>query len=190
MLIIESMNAEEQLLIHEIRGGNKQVFRAIYEQYYAPLVRFAGGYLHTQDLSEDVVQNFFIQLWESRENLQVTGSIKSYCFTAVRNRCLNRLRDYHLRDEKNLIYLNTILQLNIELTDQDGDLALEVRRALEQLPEQMKKIFVKRYFEGLKTQEIADQLDISPNTINTQLKRGKQKLRDFLKDLGMFFLSL
>ena len=178
------MNSEEKLVVSQIQTGNRKVFRSIYEKYYSDLVVFASSYLQTQDLSEDVVQNFFIHFWENRDTIKVSGSLKSYCFFAIKNRCLNRLRDYHLRDEKNLAYLDGLLKLDDDQLDQEVDLVNELEQAIHQLPDQMKRIFLKKYFEGLKTHEIASELEVSENTINTQLKRGKKKIKELLQGLG------
>ena len=184
------MNNEERLIVNEIQKGNKQVFKAIYEEHYKPLVLFASGYLHTQDLSEDVVQNFFIHFWENRSKLQLNSSIKSYCFTSVKNRCLNRLRDYNLRDEKNLMYINSVLRIDLDIDDHENDLVEGIQQALEHLPNQMKEILTKKYFDGLKTSEIADQTGLSENTINTHLKRGRKKLKEFFEGHQIVWLLL
>lgn len=174
------MRVEDQILINEIRNGNRDVFKAIYHEYYSDLVKFAFGYLQDVSASQDIVQNFYLSLWQNIQNISINTSIKAYFYSSIKNRCLNKLRDINVNDKRNLIYLETMLALNVELENEDSILIEEVRDAIDKLPDQMKAVFVKKYFEGLKSKEIASQLDISENTVNTQLKRGKKKLKVLL----------
>ena len=176
------MDAQDKIIIHEIKEGNRRVFKGIYDKYYSLLVSFASGYLHTKDVSEDVVQNFFTYLWKNRSSIEVKGTLQTYFYVSIKNRCLNRLRDMNLRDERNLIYLTTVFEMDLDI-DEDEELIATVHDALNSLPDQMKKVFEKKYFKGLSSKQIANEMSITENTVNTQLKRGRQKLRVLLNDI-------
>ncbi len=184
------MDAQDKIIIHEIKQGNRNVFKGIYDNYYSLLVSFASGYLHTKDISEDVVQNFFTHLWKNRSTIEVKSSLKTYFYVSIKNRCLNRLRDMNIRDERNLIYLTTVLEMNLDINE-DEDLIAMIHEALNSLPDQMKKVFQKKYFNGLSIKQIASEMSVTENTVNTQLKRGKKKLwgllNDVYKSINLFF---
>jgi RNA polymerase sigma-70 factor (family 1) len=171
---------EDKIIANEIRKGNREVFKAAYNEYYQNLVSFASGYLHDSFSSQDVVQSFFLGIWRNSKNFKIDTSLKAYFFGAIKNKCLNRLRDLNLRDERNLIYLETMLSLDIEFDEHDKEITDEVRIAIDSLPDQMKSILIKKYFDGMKTKEIAEQLLITQNTVNTQLKRGRSRLKEIL----------
>ncbi|MTI30322.1 RNA polymerase sigma factor [Xanthovirga aplysinae] len=174
------MKLEEQILLNEIRKGDRQAFKALYLKVYPDLVKFATGYTFDIHLSKDIVQNFFLYLWQNIQKVSIQTSLKAYLYSSVKNRCLNKLRDLKLQDRKNLIYLDAMLRLNPELVKGDDVILNEVRAALNELPSQMKSVFRMKYFEGLKVNEISEEMNISENTVNTHLKRGKKKLRELL----------
>jgi RNA polymerase sigma-70 factor (family 1) len=183
------MQIEDKILFNEIRNRNLKVFEALFGNYYPQLVKFAEGYLFNIQECEDIVQNIFIHFWENAEQIPIEHSIKSYFFQAVKNRCLNCLRDLKIHDKHNILYIEALI--NLENTDEieDPEIILQINHAIEQLPEQMRAIFKLKYLEGKKLSEIAMINQISENTVKTQLLRAKEKLRKSLYNatLLMFY---
>ena len=174
------MDNSERILLIQIQKSNKDVFKHIYLKYYDVLVRFAFGHLKSLDESKDVVQSVFLKFWQDRKSIKVSISLKSYLFKSVNNQCLNKLRDLRIRDKNHLLFANLLLA-DISQEPENSDLQDEVHRALEQLPDQIKAVLRKRYFHQMKNGEIAEDLNISINTVKTQLQRGRDKLRVSLK---------
>lgn len=175
--------SSDQLLIRQIQDKNQIVFESIYEEYYPRLVAFAEGYTFDLEESQGIVQNFFVHLWLNTDQLQASRSLKSYFFTAIKNRCLNHIRDLNIRDRHNLQYIEA--ELSSRQTSpkhQTEDLESDLLKEIQTLPQQMKEILILKYFENKKRQEIAQTLGISENTVKTQLNRGKKKLFKQLKD--------
>jgi DNA-directed RNA polymerase specialized sigma24 family protein len=73
------------------QGTTSAEFEGLFRQHFRPLCGFALGYVKDADQAEDIVQELFARLWQDREALSIQVSVKSYLFTAVRNRCLNAL---------------------------------------------------------------------------------------------------
>ena len=88
------------------------------------------------------------------------------------------------------MYINSVLRIDLDIDDHENDLVEGIQQALEHLPNQMKEVLTKKYFDGLKTSEIADQTGLSENTINTHLKRGRKKLKEFFEGLQIVWLLL
>ena len=86
------MNYTLNYFSKELQLGNQQLFNKLFSDYYVNLCRFAYTFLKDADTSEEVVQEVFINLWEQREKLSISTSIRSFLYTSVRNRALNHIR--------------------------------------------------------------------------------------------------
>lgn len=168
--------------IADIATGGRSAFEALFRTHYRPLCAFANGYLKDAERAEDLVQDLFFHLWENRDTLGISGSVKSYLFTATRNRCLNALQASARR--------RTVAADEMQLPDEavdDEDLHTEriarVQAAVAALPEERRRIFRMSKFEGLKYQQIADQLGISVKTVENQMGKALASLRSELGDL-------
>lgn len=173
--------AEDKLIIHEIRNGNRQAFETLFTEYYDSLVSFAQSFLFDQQESEDLVQDLFVHVWESASRIEITTSVKAYFYQAIRNKCLNRLESIRVVDRNNLLYSEGLLQSgDIELFDAEH--IKMIRDSIEELPEQMSRVIKLKLIEGQKREEIAAEMGISLNTVKTQIQRGKKKIRQMLSD--------
>ena len=182
------MRIEDKLLIREIQKRNKEVFEAMFRDYFPSLIKFAEGFVFEKEVCEDIVQNIFIHIWEQADNLDITTSLKSYLYQATKNRCLNHLRNIKVEDKHHLLYVEASLNdSNVDLDD--SELLQKIDAAIKALPPKMGEIFRLKYLEEKSIRDIATQLDISENTIKTQILRAKDKLRGSLrKSVGLNFL--
>jgi RNA polymerase sigma-70 factor (family 1) len=174
------MLVEDKILFNEIKNRNLEVYEALFNNYYPQLLKFAEGYIFDRHECEDIVQTIFISFWENSGKMNLDLSIKAYFFQAVKNRCLNYLRDLQIRDRHNLIYIESLLRQENYEELQDPEIINQINAAIAQLPEQMAEIFKLKYFEGKKLKEIAVTNQITENTVKTQLQRAKDKLRKIL----------
>jgi RNA polymerase sigma-70 factor (family 1) len=174
------MPVEDKIVLNEIRNRNLKVYEALFINYYPKLIRFAEGYLFDKQACEDIVQTLFIHFWENAGDINLDLSLKAYFYQSVKNRCLNHLRDLHIHDRHNLVYMGAILnQENAEETE-DPEIVLQISEAISKLPKDMAEVFIMKYLEGRKLREIAQINHISENTVKTQLLRSKAKLRKLL----------
>lgn len=176
------MKVEDKILLNEIRNRNRKVFEALFYEYYPHLVRYAEGFVFDKQVCEDIVQNLFIHFWENTHRIEIQLSLKSYFYQSVKNRCLNFLRDIHVQDKHKLLYLEAMLNQDDSSGWVDLEITKKVQEALEQLPPQMADLFKQKYLFGRKYHEIAEINHISENTVKTQLKRAKEKMRKILLD--------
>ena len=133
------------------------------------------------DTAKDIVHNVFVNLWEKRDQLDASTSFKSYLFTAVHNRSLNYIRDQKKFD-KNEFVPETNEAINYESADslETTELQKKINNAIDSLPEKCREIFLLNRFEELKYQEIADKLNISIKTVETQMSKALKTLREKL----------
>lgn len=168
----------------------KDNFDNIYVLYYSRMHRFAKEYVLSDEDAENIVQDVFLLLWERRNILNVQISLVSYLFSLVKNKCLDFLRHKVVAEEfkKDLsLKLSALELLNYTLSSEE-DIERIVINAVNTLPERCKLIFLKSRFEGKKYKEIADELNISVNTVENQMAIALKKLRIELKELLPLFL--
>ena len=171
-------------------------FQQLFRDHYEPLCARAFQMVHDRKASEDIVQDVFLAFWRmDRGGFPNLKTVKTFLYNSVQHRCLNYLRDLEIRDRN---YRN----LKREELDEDYFLCQQIRAevvaelfgAIDELPDKCKEIFKRSYVDGQEDKKIAEELDISLNTIKTQKQRAKSYLRGRLGDLfvyaGMFFPGL
>ena len=139
-------------------------------------------------------------LWEKREALRVDVSLTAYLFTLVKNKCIDFLR--HQMVEQ--MYSENVKheyneELNVKLFalesfdhnfSSEEDIETLLRNAIDKLPERCRLIFIKSRIEGKKYKEIAEELNLSVNTVEGQISIALKKLREELKDYLPLLLFL
>jgi RNA polymerase sigma-70 factor (ECF subfamily) len=170
------MNNSEQLLLKQIKHGNEKAFKHLFYLYADRF--FIWAYKTTQNslVAEDIVQDFFVQYWEKRETLIFEPSFTAYAYRSIYNASLN-----YIRDNERFVYG---YEITIDLIDEnvvDEDLQ-ELKRlllkAIEELPDRCKKIFVMATLEKKKYTEVADLLGISVNTVKVQVSKAYRILKE------------
>lgn len=163
-------------------------FDRVYIEYYPRLVRFATAYLHDVKEAENVVQDIFLKLWENKRTEDADDYNASYLFTAAKYRCIDTLRQMRRKEtvgvgEKKEIDLEifSLLELDSDSITLDEIEAI-LTKALEQLPPRCREIFVKCKIDGRSHDEVAEELGITVNTIESQMTIALKRLRIALKD--------
>lgn len=170
-------------------------FDKIYVTYFARMYRFAKEYVLFDEDAENIVQDVFLTLWEKREVLDIQVSLVSYLFSLVKNRSLDYLRHQVVADEYKQELKAKLFSLEAMNYSVGSDENIEhiVAAAIDKLPERCREIFIKSRVEGKKYREIADELQISVNTVENQmgiaLKRLRAELKEYLP-LLIFLLNV
>lgn len=161
---------------------------ALFKRFYKPLRAYAYRFVDDKDLSEDIVQDTFFELWQHRENIRFNDeSISSYLFKAVYHRSLAILNKEQQRSV-------CLLEPDRERDAEQGlllkELEEEIMAYINALPPQCHKIFMLSRSYGLKNREIAEQLSISVKAVEKQISKALFGLKEYLhkKDLYPFLL--
>jgi RNA polymerase sigma-70 factor, ECF subfamily len=175
-----------------IRQGDEAVFDTVFRNLYAPLVRYATSLADgNTDAAEDMVQQVFSKLWMNRGALSVQHSLKAYLYRMVHNLALNQLRGQKTHNRYTEHQTRAMAQHATPAPDQMADdLQEQFGRALEVLPPQCRQVFELSRFQELKYREIAEHLDISIKTVETQMGKALKILRQELADYLAFLLIL
>ena len=165
-------------------------FKILFDSYYQALTNYACTFLNNSDDAEDIVQQVFINLWENRMKLEIHTSPRSLLYKAVYNNCLNRIKHHKIKNNYVQEVLFTGATSAHQQTIDHKELIYRLNIAMENLPEQCRKIFELSRFEQLKYHEIADRLQLSIKTIENQMGKALKIMRIQLKDYLPIILIL
>lgn len=178
----------------------QDAFSGIYDLYFPKLLRFTQTYMIREEEAEHIVQDLFLYLWEHRDILSSLRNLNAYLFTLIRNRCIDYLRKEMNRKERRGTLSeveNKEIELklySLEMFDEDhlsdADIEELLQRAIANLPERCREIFIMSRLQNLRYKEIAAKLNISPNTVENQIVIALRKLKEELKDYFPLFLFI
>jgi RNA polymerase sigma-70 factor, ECF subfamily len=178
------MKDPDELLILQIKTGDKSSFEVVFRKYYRELCQYSFRFLTDTHLAEEIVQDFFFKFWIKRGSLVVSSSLRSYLFRAVQNHSLNHIEHQKI-NRKYADYIGFQTQGNgSPFTDFmiEKELEQQIQRAIVALPARRRQIFELSRFEGLKYQEIADKLEINIKTVESQMAKALEQLRGELSE--------
>ncbi len=174
----------EQEKLQKLKDGDEECFRKIYDEYHRRLYGIAFKYLKSKELAEDAVHDVFVKLWNHRKELDEKGSLKGFLFTSVKNHVLNMIRDHKKEVQKNQKYatLKPVKKNNTEadITLQNYKRVFEA--GLQELPKGKRKIFNMKMEHDVSNKDIAQELDISVNTVKSQYYKASQFIKDHLSE--------
>lgn len=185
----ESQHSDRQLF-QAFQAGSQGAFERLFKQQYPALCAFATGYLHDHDAAEDVVQHCFVNFWQKRESIALQQSLKSYFYTMVRNRCINKLKSVKVQHQHAEGIAHQEEPAAEESEMEVGELADRIAQAIEAMPTERRRIFQMSREEGLKYREIAQKLEISVKTVENQMGKALKYLRDTLSDYLFWVMVL
>lgn len=166
-----------------IKKGDIRSYEALFRAYYKPLLIYSERIVDDKDDANEIVQDIFLKLWEKRKNLEIKTSVNSYLYRAVYNNSLQLLK----RKKLDLKYKQYKIHQSNEPTNPSEkmiatELSHKIALLLEELPENCKRIFKMNRFQGMKYQEIADELVISIKTVEANMTKALKFFREHLAE--------
>lgn len=175
-------------------------FEELYISHYARMKRFAQEYVIREEDAENIVHDIFVEVLEKNIDLTSIVNLSGYLFMTLKNKCIDFLRRKTV--EQNFISemlkeYNQTLKLKLTslesldnklLSNEDIDTILH--NAIDSLPEKCREIFIMNKLEGKKQKTIANELNISIHTVESQMSIAYKKLKIALKDNYTIFLFL
>ncbi|WP_372946905.1 RNA polymerase sigma-70 factor [Mariniphaga sp.] len=179
---------EENILFEKIRAGDEKAFETLFRQYYPQLCMYATQILKNASAAEEIVQELFVRLWEKRKETEIESSLKNYLFRAVKNHCLNFIKHNQIKIEHSQKILAEKEPYSAEYDfESQTELFRKIEESISELPEKRQEIFRLSRQEGLKYREIAEKMNISIKTVETQMGLAIKTLREKLKDFLIIF---
>lgn len=170
--------------------NSEEYFSDFFSRNYSTACLIALKYVKDYNLAEDLVQDVFILLWEKKGNIQVHTNLSNYLFTAVKNHSINLI-------QRNKNITTSLSELFVDLPEEEAsnsfsqeELAVKVYKAIQELPQACQAVFRLAYEQDYSYQEIADILQISKNTVKTQMGIAYKQLRQKLNTLFVNLLTI
>ncbi|MDZ7690858.1 MAG: RNA polymerase sigma-70 factor [Balneolaceae bacterium] len=189
-----SENESEESLIEGIQKGDVQAYKSVMRAYYRELIDFAHHYVKSKYLAKDVVQDVFANIWEKRCSWAPNRSLKMYLYQSVKNEALKSLRDRKTERKYIDAYLvergeQKIYPQKIDSND-NKQFRQGAQDAIQSLPERARMTYQLHRRDGLTYKEIAQVMDISHKTVESQMSRALRLLRERLsRYLPIFLLA-
>lgn len=163
-------------------ASKETIFKEIFSAEYSKLCRYALTYMQDEHAAEDVVQDTFIRIWETKQDLISSPDIRFYLVTAVRNNCISALRKLK---SSNISFPDSAPEGEAEpfLTsrqhqEESDERNRKLRKALDTLPPKCKEVFLMTKMQGLSYKQVAEGLGISIKTVENQMGKALKMLRE------------
>ena len=169
-------------LARKIKRSDSKAFKSAFDLLQAKLFAFLHYKLGDTAVAEDIVQEVFIKLWENRHQLKEELSLKSYLFTIANNLALN-----HIRHNKIVLKFQQEQKIELQVGDSvhneiaKNELYESLLKAVAELPEKSRVVFMLSRFDDLSYKEIAGNLDISIKTVESHMGKALKLLRKSLQ---------
>ncbi len=181
---------DDTILISQIKEGNTLAFNQLFDCHYVPLCYYLMNFTNDKPSSEDIAQTVFVDFWNKRQDIDIHTSIKSYLYTMAYNQFLMTLR----KKNKEASLLERLKYEALQTIENPSEAELEqksqrLNRIIAQLPERCQAV-LKLKMQGLKYKDIAESLNLSVKTVESQMRIAFIKIRDDYKEDFIIFLLL
>lgn len=177
---------DEKLWETFVHESDEVAFEILYKRYYVQLVGFSWRYSKSKAVSEELVQDFFAELWENADLLNLTNSIRAYFYKAIRNSSLNYIKHEKVREKYDPEWMSmkkeTVMP-EIEDKFREQRIREAIKKAVESLPERSRMTYKLHRYDGLTYEEIAEVMGVSVKTVESQMTRSLKILRSQLSYL-------
>lgn len=186
------LNGDDRQLFEAIKRDDTGAYEKLFRVLYRPMTAYAFRFLGNLADSESIVQDVFLRLWQIRSELTISTSLQHYLFRSVKNHCINYIEHERIKSG----YQAMVIKNETDRSDYsefflEVGLKKKIEEAIIALPPKRQEIFRLAREEGLKYREIAEKLELSVKTVETQmtlaLKQLRESLREF-KNLVIFFM--
>ena len=167
----------------QLAEGNVFAYRHLFDHHFSDLCNFLLIYLHRKELSEEIALDIFTFIWEKRETLDIKATFKSFLFAAAKNKAITLYRKEHQKmfsqiESSDLPVSNEPDAQFLMETNELHDL---IEKAILKLPEKSRQVYQLAWEENLSYNEIAEQLGLSPKTVENHVGIALRKLRESLR---------
>ena len=182
------MKADE--LFDHVKAGDQKAFELLFSIFFARLNDFARRVVKDDTISQDIVQDVFVKVWEIKSQIE-SLHLEAYLFRLVRNRCIdyinhlkvvnNRMNEIRISSKYEELYrIDFIGNEPYLLIEQE--LKSKIEKTIQGLPDRCREVFILSRMNGLKNKEIAEKLDINIKNVERHLNRALQSFRNNFTD--------
>lgn len=195
----EIYRRKADVLFDQIKSGDQKALELLFSIYFPRLNDFARNVVKDDVISQDIVQDVFVKVWEKRADIE-SINLEGFLFRLVRNRCIdyikhlkvvnNRMQEIQISSKYEELYrIDFIGNEPYVLIEQE--LKLKIEKTIHSLPERCREVFILSRMNGLKNKEIAENLNINIKNVERHLSRAMQSFRkNFSEDLPIALIIL
>lgn len=193
----QSMDGSDERLGERISAGSESAFRELYYSYRDVLYKYALQLTRDAEVSKDIVSEVFLTIWKLKDNLKNINDIRAYAYVSCRNKSYDFLKYGSGLTSRREVSTADLQEVSTDQTLSDQilrDIILKehvsaVRKAVDTLPDQRKKVLQLFLFDGLAIQEIAEQLQITASHVRSTKAQALSQLKGMLESLIMLFAA-
>ncbi|HEX3009675.1 MAG TPA: RNA polymerase sigma-70 factor [Bacteroidales bacterium] len=185
---MNSANSIKQLL-HRISEDDSAAFTELFDLYFSKVLRFAGFFIKTDDIRQEVTSDVFLNIWNNRKNLNKIVNFDSFVFIVTKNKAFDYL-DKLGREPDYLSELSADIYSGINNPEAQlisTELEQILNKAIEELPARCKMVYMMSREDGLKYHEIAEMMSISERTVNAQMVIAVKKIGEAIRKYMLLF---
>lgn len=186
-------------LFDQIKSGDQKALESLFSIYFYRLNDFARNVVKDDVISQDIVQDVFVKVWEKRADIE-SINLEAYLFRLVRNRCIdcikhlkmvnNRMQEIQISSKYEELYRIDFMG-NEPYVLIEQELKVKIEKTIQRLPERCREVFVMSRMNGLKNKEIAEMLNINIKNVERHLSRAMQSFREnFSEELPIALIIL
>lgn len=174
-------NLTNEEFYHFWEQDGEKAIEWLFRNYYSYLCKVVFKIIPDSNLVEDLVQEVFFEVWKKKNQIQFNTSIKAYLRRSAVNRSLNYIRDQRIKfEQEDKVPFLESKEVGIVQKIEAEDLKIIIDKCIDELPERCRIVFVLSRFEDMSYKEIAEELDISPKTVENQVSKALKYLRKAL----------
>lgn len=163
--------------MQKVQGSYREMFERVYTENYLRLYYYALHIVNDEEAAKDILNDVFVALWKNIETFK-ENNFNAYLMTSVRNRAVDFLRHHVLQHQYTEEYLHSAEQFYADYSDEKDKLVEEM---MSQLSPPTDQILEMCYLKRMKYAEVAEALDISPNTVKKHIVKALKTLRELYK---------
>lgn len=186
------MQTTDSQLWESFKKGDQATFSLIYEQYIDELLTYGYRITNNRQLIKDSIQDLFLSLWNSRERLSETDSIRFYLFRSLRNRILRNIEKHKEVSIPDTTFYHNLAELSFEdsliETEQESETNTSLRNAIEKLSKRQQEVIQLRYYHNFSLVQICDIMNISNQSVRNLLSKSIIQLREYLELSGWLLI--
>lgn len=183
--------SDEMLFTDMCTLGSEMAFNQLFDKYYTTLLNYAMSISKCEMDAEEIVNDVFYKFWSSKDKINHYLNVKYYLKISVRNKAIDLIRKNKKNKSKVFSQTNEELSLiNFNCTGSNAlddicskEVCCNIDNVVSKIPPKARKIFIMSRFEGMKYKEIAESLNISVKTVETQMTRSLSSIRKELKSI-------